>query len=42
MVDAMNHDNSKQPSTHDLKKSHIATIETKYIQTQIKWNLKLK
>jgi len=33
MVDAMNHDNSKQPSTHDPKKKHITTIETKYSNT---------
>ncbi len=32
MVDAMNHDNSKQLTTHDLKKLkiHIVTIESKY------------
>jgi hypothetical protein len=31
MVDAMNHDNYKQPSTHDSKrKIRVATIEAKY------------
>jgi hypothetical protein len=34
MVDAMNHDNYKQPSTHDYKrKIHVATIEAKYSNT---------
>jgi hypothetical protein len=33
MVDAMNHDNFKQPITHDLKKNHIITIEAKYSNT---------
>jgi hypothetical protein len=30
----MNHDNSKQPTTHDIKKKkHITTIEAKYSNT---------
>ncbi len=38
----MNHDNYKQPSTHDSKrKIQVATIKAKY-QTQIKWNLEPK
>jgi hypothetical protein len=30
MVDAMNYDNFKQTTTHDLKKIHIVIIEAKY------------
>ncbi len=30
MVDVMNHNNSKQPTTHDLKRKYTFTIETKY------------
>ncbi len=33
MVDAINNDNFKQPTTHDLKKKHITTIEAKYSNT---------
>jgi hypothetical protein len=36
MVDAKNHDNYKQPNTHDSKrKIQVATIKAKY-QTQFK------
>jgi hypothetical protein len=33
MVDAMNHDNFKQPSTYDSKEKYIATVEAKYSNT---------
>jgi hypothetical protein len=34
MVDAMNHDNYKQPSTHDSKrKIQVATIKAKHSNT---------
>jgi len=38
MVDAMNHDSSKQQTTHDPKKKYTQSLLKPNIQTQIKWD----